>query len=76
VNATCTPPRARPIGLVAASPDGPATDAVPTRILGFDGDGVRTIDFAEIDLNLRFAPRPGWAGRIERDERGSAACAS
>jgi uncharacterized protein (DUF362 family) len=58
------------------------------RITGFDGDAeklpvlwleggrAREINFSEIDLNLRFDPHPGWRGRIEREPRGSAACAS
>ncbi|MGH0034425.1 MAG: DUF362 domain-containing protein [Myxococcota bacterium] len=41
-----------------------------------DAEGERTLSFADIDLNLRFEPHPGWAGRIERDERGMAECAS
>lgn len=58
------------------------------RITGFEGDpetlpvvwidaqGERELRLSEIDLNLRFAPHPGWQGHIERQEEAAAPCAS
>jgi uncharacterized protein (DUF362 family) len=95
-------PDPRPVGLLAASEDGPAVDVVLAWMLGFDwrripvlahaigelagglrltawnGDpeqleltwlderGERTVRFADVDLDLRFEPHPGWKGAIER----------
>ncbi len=64
----------------------PAVDGL--RITRFDGDpdglevcwiderGERTVRLADIDLNLHFEAHPGWKGRIEREPREAAACAS
>ena len=41
-----------------------------------EGGQERDLSFAEIDLDLRFAPHPGWFGQIERAPEGTSACAS
>jgi hypothetical protein len=44
-------------------------------VLWIDAEGERELRLSEIDLNLRFEAHPGWAGRIEREEK-AATCAS
>ena len=43
-----------------------------------DDQGERRCAFADIDLNLGFAPHPGWRGHIERpeEEEEASACAN
>ena len=45
-------------------------------VLFSDSEGVREVDFQDIDLNLHLEPHPGWAGHIEREDDGTRACAS
>ncbi len=45
-------------------------------LLWIDGDGERVLRFSDVDTNLRFEAHPGWVGRIERDQKGVAECAS
>ncbi len=49
-------------------------DALP--VLWIDERGERELPLSQIDCNLRFEPHPGWVGHIEREERGTAECAS
>jgi uncharacterized protein (DUF362 family) len=49
-------------------------DPAALPVLWIDADGARELRFADVALDLRFEPHPGWKGRIEREER--AACAS
>lgn len=41
-----------------------------------DSEGERELQFSDVNLNLRFAAHPGWAGRIEREDLGIEQCAS
>jgi uncharacterized protein (DUF362 family) len=50
-------------------------DPAALPVLWIDSQGARELRFADIDLDLRFEPHPGWKGRIER-ERPEAARAS
>jgi hypothetical protein len=45
-------------------------------VLFSDPEGVREVDFQDLDLNLHLEPHPGWAGHIEREDDGTRACAS